>query len=368
MTRLDADVIVVGLGVHGSAAVRALAQRGLKVIGVDRFGQRADALDHARGSSHGRTRMIRRAYPNAAWNDLVDRAYAGWAELERESGERLLHRTGGLFAHDGDSTLQGPGVRVVDARESETLMPGFRMPDRYHGMWDPSAGVLEAERGIAAMRSAAIAAGAEVRVGVTVTGWDATDGAATVRTDAGPLTARRLVLAAGPFLTRLVPELRALLRPWRILTVTARPGQPTGTPPDLGVFSVDLPEGLVFGIPDADGNGVKIGMDLEQPWDPEEPVAPLTPEETERLRRLLSAHVPGLDTAHLDAVSCLYTMTEDKRFILGALRSAPGVIAASACSGHGFKFGPAIGEAIADLCQDVPRTDLDFISTARRGL
>ncbi|WP_051172627.1 FAD-dependent oxidoreductase [Microbacterium indicum] len=368
MTAPDADVIVVGLGVHGSAAARQLAQRGLSVVGLDRFGSRPDALDHSRGSSHGRTRMIRRAYPNPVWNDLVDRAFRGWADLEAESGQTLIHRTGGMFAHRGDSTLQGPGVRVVERDEAAKLMPSLRMPDGFHGMFDPAAGVLEAERGIAAMRAGAIAAGADLRTGVEVTGWRAEGDIAIVETPRGEIRASRLVLAGGAFLGELVPALASIIEPWRILTATVRPGQSAGQAPGLGVFSIDLPEGLLFGIPDVEGNGLKVGMDIAEPWDPERPPAPVTPSEARRLLDRMAEHVPGIDTSDVDAVSCLYTMTEDKRFIVGALDGAPHVIVASACSGHGFKFGPAIGETIADLCQGVARPDLDFISTSRRGL
>jgi sarcosine oxidase len=86
------------------------------------------------------------------------------------------------------------------------------------------------------------------------------------------------------------------------------------------------------------------------------------------LVELIERYVPGIDAAPYEVASCLYTMTEDKRFTIGALADAPEVIVAAACSGHGFKFGPAVGEAVADLYEGVPRDDLDFISTARRGL
>ncbi len=78
--------------------------------------------------------------------------------------------------------------------------------------------------------------------------------------------------------------------------------------------------------------------------------------------------MPGLDVEPVEAAACLYTMTEDKRFVVGPLADAPHVIAVSACSGHGFKFGPAVGDLVADLCEGVPREDAEFISTQRRGL
>ena len=139
-------------------------------------------------------------------------------------------------------------------------------------------------------------------------------------------------------------------------------------PPSLGAFSVDRAEGLVFGIPDADGNGVKVGVDAGAVWDPETPVAPPSDAEADGLRALLEAYVPGIDSTPVELAACLYTMTADKRFVIGPLRRAPEVVVASACSGHGFKFAPAVGEALADLATGGDRRDLDFISTSRREI
>ncbi|KAA9108067.1 N-methyl-L-tryptophan oxidase [Microbacterium rhizomatis] len=360
----DADVIVIGAGIHGSATAASLARRGRRVIAIDRF-----AVDHVRGSSHGRTRMIRRAYPNPVWNDLVDRAFRGWESLERETGQTLLHITGGLYAHAGESQLQGPDcVLVEDRAELERLMPDFRVPDGYRAVYDPHAGVVEASRGLAALRAVAEGHGADLRFDERLLGWDAIGDGVEVRTDAGTLRADRLVIAAGAFAASIVPQLAPLLEVWRILTVTVAPGQKRGRPPGLGAFSVDREGGLVFGIPDADGNGVKLGVDARRVWDPEVAVAAPTDAEVAEMLALLSEYVPGLDHRDLEATACLYTMTEDKRFIIGPLAETPQVVVVSACSGHGFKFAPAIGDAAADLADGIARDDLAFVSTARRGI
>ncbi|SHK96964.1 sarcosine oxidase [Pseudonocardia thermophila] len=365
MSETDAEFLVVGLGVHGSAAVAALARRGKEVVGLDRF-----TPGHGRGSSHGRTRMIRRAYPNPVWNDFVSRAFDGWAELEQLTGTTLVHRTGGLYAHAGhEPQLQGPDCRVLDSPEElREAMPGFAVPEGYRAVYDPAAGVIEAERALGAFRAVAAEEGAQLRWGVQVHSWRAADGGVVVDTDDGVLRARRLVLAGGPWMSALVPELAPLLEVWRILTLTAAPGQEAGSPPLLGAFSVDRPEGLVFGIPDADANGVKIGVDAGPVWDPEIPVAAPTEAEVGELRRLLAIYVPELDTEPVETAACLYTMTADKRFVVGPLRGAPEVIVASACSGHGFKFAPALGELLADLATGIDRPDAEFVSTRRRGL
>jgi sarcosine oxidase len=136
----EADVVVIGLGVHGSAVAASLARRGRRVIALDRF-----PSGHERGSSHGRTRMIRRAYPNPVWNEFVDRAYVAWAALEAETGERLVHRTGGLYAHRAEPHLAGPDCVVLDdPGELERRMPGLAVPAGFRAVYDPGAGVIEA--------------------------------------------------------------------------------------------------------------------------------------------------------------------------------------------------------------------------------
>jgi monomeric sarcosine oxidase len=364
MSVVETDVVVLGLGVHGSAAVASLARRGHRVIGVERF-----ATGHVRGSSHGRTRMIRRAYPNPVWNGFVAEAYEAWAALERETGRTLIHRTGGVYAHEGASQLQGPDcVALPDAAAVAEVFPGLRIPEGYGAVYDPNAGVVEAEDALDALRTSAVRNGADLRFGARVDGWDTTSSGVVVRTGDDEIRAERLVVAPGSWAARMLPALAPLVEVWRILTLTVAAGQPVAMPPRLGAFSIDRPEGLVFGIPDAAGNGLKIGVDAGPVWDPEEPVAPATPAEIDALRALMSDFVPGIDTSVVEAAACLYTMTEDKRFVLGPLADGPEVIAVSACSGHGFKFGAAVGDAVADLHEGRSRDDLSFISTARRGL
>jgi glycine/D-amino acid oxidase-like deaminating enzyme len=180
--------------------------------------------------------------------------------------------------------------------------------------------------------------------------------------------ADRIVVAGGPWLARLLPGLGERTEVWRILTYSARPGQAAAQSPVLGTFSVDLEGGLVFGLPEVAGAGAKIGVDAGVVWDPEIPVLPPTPEEADHLARLLARFAPGVDVAGGEATACLYTMTPDKRFLIGAVAEHAGVIVAAACSGHGFKFGPAVGEAVADLVEGIERPDLDFLRPDREAL
>jgi sarcosine oxidase len=353
------DAIVVGLGIHGSATAYELALRGRSVVGIEQFGP-----GHVRGSSHGATRMIRRAYPSPVWNDLVDRAFRGWDRWSAAAGAPFVHPTGGLYAHRGEAALQGGRSRPVPVPDTS-----FAPPADYGVVHDPDAGVVEAARALAFAQSAATAAGAELRFDEEVLDWSVGTGPeagiVTVRTSAGELRARRLVVAGGAWVERLLPETAGFFEVQRILTLTVPAGQSVARPPVLGCFSVDLPDGLVFGLPEAAGSGAKIGVDAGPVWDPAVPVAPPTAAEIAHLEGLLRRFVPGIDTAGGEAVACLYTMTPDKRFVVGALSGRPEVLVAAACSGHGFKFGPAIGEALADLVDGVDRPDLDFLSPDR---
>ncbi|MCM6762336.1 FAD-dependent oxidoreductase [Rathayibacter sp. ZW T2_19] len=352
------DAVVLGLGIHGSATVRELARRGRDVVGVEQFGPA-----HARGSSHGATRMIRRAYPSPVWNDLVDRAFRGWERWAAAAGEPFVHPTGGLYAHRGAPTLQGGRSRPVE--DPRAVAASLAPPQGWGVVHDPDAGVVEAARALAFAQSDAVAAGAELRFEEEVLGWSLDGGVVTVRTTAGELRARRLVLAAGGWIARLLPEAAGFFEVQRIVTFTARAGQDVARPPALGCFSVDLAEGLVFGLPEAAGSGAKIGIDAGPVWDPAVPVEPPTAEEIAHLQALLQRFVPGIDVEGGEAVACLYTMTPDKRFVVGELPGRPQVLVAAACSGHGFKFGPAVGEALADLVDGIDRPDLDFLTPAR---
>ena len=355
------DAVVLGLGIHGSATVFELAQRGQNVVGIEQF----DA-GHTRGSSHGATRMIRRAYPNPVWNDLVERAYLGWDRWSLAAGYSFVEPTAGLYAHRGAPSMQGGHSRPVSSDEWVSLAPSLRPPADYNAVYDPDAGVVDAAGALEFALASAENAGAELRFGETVLDWTIDDDhIVTVQTSSDPVQAHKLVLAGGSWVTKLLPQTANFFEVWRIVTLSAPTGQAVAQPPALGCFSVDLPEGLVFGLPEIAGAGAKIGIDAGEVWDPDVPVAPPTDAEVEHLAELLQQFVPGIETAGGEAVSCLYAMTPDKRFVVGALPGAPEVLIAAACSGHGFKFGPAIGEALADLVMNVPRPDLAFLSPAR---
>jgi cysteine desulfurase / selenocysteine lyase len=359
--RYDAEVVVAGLGAHGSAALHQLARRGVAVIGMEQY-----ALGHDRGSSHGATRMIRRAYPDAIWDPLVEAAYLGWADLEEDYGQRLVTRTGGLFVHPAGQAggLRGPGCTEIDRAAAARIAPGLRIPEGHTAVYDPAAGVIDAARAVRAQLDLARAAGAEIREGVPVVAWEPDGEGVIVHTPSGRIRARRLVLSAGPWTGRLVPELAPALRVTRIVNAYFGADPDLLGPPNLGCFSVELPVGLLYGIPATGGRGLKVGLEPGEPCDPDAPRRRATGAELAVLSRAVEELLPAAGPLE-EHLTCLYTMTEDRRFVVGALPGTPQVAVASACSGHGFKFAPVIGMALADLACGLPRPDLDFLSLAR---
>ena len=168
------DVVVCGLGVMGSAALHALARRGQRALGIERF-----APGHDRGSSHGSTRIIRLGYfEHPSYVPLVRSAYAKWREIEDAAGRQLLHVTGiaeigppgGVLVAGTLASIARHGLRheLLAASQLMQRFPAFRVPPDYVGVVQPDGGFLEAEPSIEAMVSLAEAQGAEIRSGETL--------------------------------------------------------------------------------------------------------------------------------------------------------------------------------------------------------
>jgi selenocysteine lyase/cysteine desulfurase/glycine/D-amino acid oxidase-like deaminating enzyme len=356
--RGHADVVVVGMGIHGASTVVALLRRGLRVAVLEQF-----AEGHRFGSSHGQTRMIRRAYPSPVWTPLIETAYQAWDQLADEVGQPLIEPRGGLFvrAPGQSAPLDGPGCSVLDdeglarAGLSGRVAPGATV------VHDPGAGVLDASTALHHLWQQA-RSGADLRLGERLAGWVPGRRGVEVVTTAGSLHAGHLVLCPGSWVGGLLPELAHWVRVQRILNLHVRVRGPAELPPGLPVFSVDTGSALVYGIPPAPGRLLKIGLDDGPGCDPDGPRP--EPAEAETLLSAV-AGLWGVDLEVDEQTRCLYTVAQDRRFLVGAVPGRDHVTLVSACSGHGFKFGPALGEAAADLVTGVPRPDLAFLDPAR---
>src|SRR5260370_23158810 len=206
------DVAIIGLGVRGSAALAALARRGLRVVGIDRF-----APGHDRGSWHGTTRVIRLGYfEHPSYVPLVRAAYPLWRELEARSGQSLLTITGivEIGAPESDlvagtlrsSRLHGLPHEILDARSLMKRFPAFRLPDDFVGVFQPDGGFVRAEPAVAALQQLASRSGAELIWNEPVLAVEPRRDGRAVMTAHGGIPARYAIAAARPFVQSPLPQ------------------------------------------------------------------------------------------------------------------------------------------------------------------
>jgi len=356
-----ADVVVIGAGIHGCSAAWSLARRGLSVLQIEQF-----AGDHVEGSSHGATRMIRRAYPNQLWDPLVNTAYAAWQELSEVSGEQLISVVGGLYSRPAGvaGSLRGPGCRTLSADEAVTVFPGLCVPEGSTSLHDPAAGIIRADAALRVLRHLGRAAGVSTLASTWVRSWVDDGDGVLLDTTAGPISAGQVIVCAGPWTGSLLPEFAPKLEVVRIVNAYLTSSTPSlVAPPNLGVFSFQTEDDrLFYGFGAFEGRGLKVGLDGGPIDRLDAPRAPVSAEEEDALLVLARQFVRGADGPVTDSLSCRYTMAPKSRFAIGAVPGREHTLVAAACSGHGFKFGPAIGEALADLIEGRPRPDLDFLA------
>jgi sarcosine oxidase len=375
------DVIVAGLGAMGSATAYHLARGGARVLGIDKF-----EPPHALGSSHGKSRIIREAYfEDPLYVPLVQRAYALWDALERDSGAEIFVRTGGLMLGPADGQVVPGALRSarehglpheeLSAAQVHARFPGFRPTTDMAAVWEPRAGFLKPEAAIAAHLDLASRHGAELRTSEPLVEWrPASDGVEVATRYGSRQTTYRaagLVLAAGAWMPRVAHDVRLPLRVERTVQYWFRPS-PSTTAFDRDRFPIFLCEytpGLTwYGFPDV-GDGVKVALHHQgEPADPDTVRREVGAHEIAYIRALVRTMMPRADGPLVETAVCMYTNTPDEHFIIDRHPRHSRVIIASPCSGHGFKFSSAIGEQLATLALgERPTFDLTPFRISRFG-
>ena len=354
------DVAVLGLGAMGSAALAHVAGRGLSAVGIERFGPA-----HDRGSSHGKTRIIRQAYcEDPAYVPLLLRAYELWEQLERDNTEPLWFPTGGLYAGPASrptiagtleaARIHGLRCEVLSPAEGRARFPQIVLREGETLVFEPAVAALFPERCVLAHLRLAVSRGAEARFGLAVDSLESTSAGFVLEVGGERLTAERLVVTAGAWLgglahsawpVRIERNLQHWFAPQTASDASFAPGA-------FPIFMVDRPDfpRMFYGFPDF-GDGVKIAFhhsDRIAPV-PEDLDRIVSRREVDEVEAALKSWAPAAAGAHLDSVACMYTMTPDEHFILGEHPALPGAIVAGGFSGHGFKFSSVVGEIVADL-------------------
>lgn len=369
------DLICVGVGGVGSAAAAHAAERGLRVLGIDRF-----PPGHDRGSSHGESRIIRLVYmEHPDYVPLLRRAYRLWEELGVRAGRPLLHQTGILYAGQSAGGVI-PALEACARRHelplerlspaaAEKRFPGFRIPGDWETAYETDAGYLEVEACVRAYAQRAIVAGAVFRIGESVLDWEATAHGVEVRTDAGRYAAERLVLCPGawaPDLVRLPSVRFTVLR--KELAWYAAPQPHHTRAGGCPLFFFETGDGSYYGFPDLGGNGLKVaehsgGEPVERPLEVDR-----APRDADRRRveAFLQAHLPGVSRDRLRHEVCLYTMTPDEHFVVDRHPDTERVFLVAGLSGHGFKFVSVLGAIAAEWAagDDLP-SSVHFLRSGR---
>ncbi|WP_405735868.1 FAD-dependent oxidoreductase [Streptomyces sp. NBC_01537] len=344
-------IVVVGAGLTGAATAWRLARRGHEVTLVEAY-----EIGHRNGSSHGSSRIYRRAYADPFYVELTGRAGEGWRELEEDSGAALLRTTGGLDLGAGRDP-EGLAARMAAAGVPHELLTARAAAERWPqirfdgpALFHPEAGVVDADATVAACARRAAELGARVITGVRMTGIEVLgDTKALLRTDdGGELHAQAVVVAAGAWLPQLgLPVTLPALRVTQQQVFHFRQRDERASWPIL----VSKDHMQVFGLPSGSDGGPAPAMKVAE-HDNGTPTTARTrtgvpdPASRRRVSGFVRDRLPGLDPEPVAEASCLYTTTPDEDFVLD--RRGPLVIA-SPCSGHGAKFAPLIGAMAADL-------------------
>jgi sarcosine oxidase len=351
------DVVVVGLGAIGSAALYHLARRGRRVVGIERY-----YPGHERGSSHGETRIIRLGYfEHPSYVPLVRAALQAWRELEVHSGRKLLDITGVIEIGAADSALIKGTLdsarqhalthEVLDGGTLTRRFPAFRVPPEFVAVLQPDGGFLMAEAAIHMFVGLAEAAGAQISLGETVREVKSRAGSVRLETNRGWIDTGSVVIAAGAWAPSLLPALPVLRATRQVLAWFAPIDRGLFTRDRFPVFLLESPRGMHYGFPVIGNSGLKVAKHhhLDETVDPDDHNRVISTEDEAAIRDAIADYLPAANGPLLSAKTCLYTMSPDGDFIVDQMPGEPQIVVASPCSGHGFKFAPVLGAAIADL-------------------
>lgn len=350
------DVIVLGCGGMGSAALAELARRGLRVLGLEQF-----PLVHNLGSSHGETRIIRLAYyEHPDYVPLLRRAFERWRLLEQEIGETLLTECGVLsLGPENCELIEGVltaakqhqlAIEQETASEVMRRWPQWRIPNDYVGIFEKVAGYLPVERCVEAHLQVARRHGAEIQAEESVLAWRALPHSVDVTTARGRYQAAKLIITGGAWNSALLAELNLPLTVMRQTGCWFDVPEPAQFAPEkFPCFIHSSAAGEFYGFPWRDG------LKLAQHYGASEVASPTevdrtTSERDELPPRQFAARALAVPLGScLRRSVCMYTLTPDRHFFIDLHPQHDNVVIAGGFSGHGFKFASVVGEITADL-------------------
>ncbi|KAF4012158.1 hypothetical protein G4228_003166 [Cervus hanglu yarkandensis] len=368
------DAVVIGAGIQGCFTAYHLAKHSKKVLLLEQF-----FLPHSRGSSHGQSRIIRRAYPEDFYTQMMAECYPIWAQLEHEAGTQLYRQTGLLLLGMKENpelkiiqaTLSRQGVehQCLSSEELKQRFPNIRLARGEVGLLEASGGVLYADKALRALQDAIRQLGGIVHDGEKVV--EIKPGLPVmVKTTSSSYQAKSLIITAGPWTNRLLRPLGAEL-PLQTLRINVCywrekvPGSYSVSqafPCFMGLGSSLAPH-HIYGLPSREYPGLmKVCYHHGNNADPEErdcPAAFSDIQDVHILSGFVRDHLPDLQPEPAVMEHCMYTNTPDGHFVLDRHPKYDNIIIGAGFSGHGFKLSPVVGKILYELSMKLtPSYDL----------
>lgn len=371
------DAIVLGVGSFGSGAVYHLARRGLRVLGIDRF-----EPAHDRGSSHGETRIIRKAYfEHPDYVPLLLRAYDLWADLEAESQQRLFWQCGLMLAGLPDSEAisgarlsadqHGLTIENLTASSATKRWPGFEVPESFDVVFEPDAGFLKVEDCVRTHLDRAATHGATLLFDEPVVSWSSNGREVCVRTATREFVALSLVITAGSWAASVLADLKLPLQVLRKPIFWFETTSPVyNLNASMPTFYFEMPPeaSTFYGFPSIDGQVLKVAQHSggDSVADPSLVDRNLHDADVLPIANFLKSCLPKVRTQPARHSTCLYTVTPDRHFVVDRHPEFSNVVIGCGFSGHGFKFTSVLGSVFADLAMTgSTELPIDFLRLSR---
>ena len=352
------DVAIVGAGVMGAAAACELAREGLSVAMIDQ-----SALPNPRAASVDHSKVFRFAYPDPFYVRLAVDSLRRWRELEKETGTRLLTQTGALligkrrpsFETECYEAMRASGceAEMLDREQVAARFPQFNTSAFEYAVFDPSGAITHAEIALRALIDLARRRGVTIIESTRVVDVQNRMSRVVVACDSGgDIECERAMIASGPWSRKLLPFLADKLTTTRQELVYFEPTAETSGSFETSAFPIFLElESGFYGFPIHHNGAMKIANHLKgAAVDPDALPDEVDESFIESCRSFFSEFIPALASASVrETRVCIYNNTPDDDFIIDWHPTLEGVLVVTGFSGHGFKFGPAIGGIVAEL-------------------
>ena len=369
------DVIIIGLGAMGSATSMFLSHNGIKVIGFDSY-----SPPHEFGSSLGHTRVIREAYhEGTTYVPIVQRAYEIWFEMNENSKVPIIETYGGLLigrkTGDIENALKSANkydipIKKMTSDEISQKFSVLNPPKEYIGLLESRGGAVFVENSINHMLNTALNNGSIHKYNERVVRWSKKSNYYLVETNLGNYKAEKLVFSSGAWITKLIPTLKLPIKIERQVLFWFSPRKNPDKFKSINMPNSgwDLDNGLSFyTMPNLENRGFKVAMHHNGEFvDPDTLIRESNDSDLKMVRDFLEEYIPDGNGELIDSKVCMYTDTPDQDFLIDSHPDDENIIICSPCSGHGFKFTPAIGEICSSLIiNNSTNFDLDKFSLER---